>query len=48
MTKVYHTQKEIEADVKDGVLVVNEDVRFEVSFSIEASLKIAGNIKASP
>ena len=44
--KVYKTQKEIEADVKDGVLVVNEDVRFEVSFSIEASLKIAGNINA--
>ena len=44
--KIYKTQKQIEADVKDGALVVNDDVKFEVSFKIEASLRIAGNISA--
>ena len=44
--KIYKTQKEIEADIKDGVLTVDGDVKFEVSFSIFASLKIAGNITA--
>src|SRR3990167_2877727 len=46
MTKIYRTQSEIETDIKDSVLKVNEDVEFECSFSIEASLKIAGNINA--
>ena len=44
--KIYHTQKEIEEDIKGGVLVVDGNVKFEVSFSIEASLKIVGNIDA--
>ena len=44
--KIYKTQKEIEADIKDDVLVVDGDVKFEVSFSISASLKIAGDINA--
>ena len=44
--KIYRTQKEIEADIKDGVLTVDEDVKFEVSFKISAALKIAGNIVA--
>src|SRR3990167_1960206 len=44
--KIYKTQKEIEADIKDDVLVVDGDVKFKVSFSISASLKIAGDINA--
>ena len=44
--KIYHTQKEIETDIKDGVLFVDDDVKFEVSFSIEASIKVNGNINA--
>src|SRR3990167_8518268 len=44
--KIYKTQKEIEVDIKNDVLVVDGDVKFEVSFSISASLKIAGNITA--
>jgi len=44
--KVYKSQSEVEKDIKDNVLVVDEDVKFECSISIEASLKIAGNINA--
>src|SRR3990167_9136540 len=44
--KIYKTQKEIEVDIKNDVLVVDVDVKFEVSFSISASLKIAWNINA--
>src|SRR3990167_1934849 len=44
--KIYKTQKEIEVDIKNDVLVVDGDVKFEVSFSISASLKIAGDINA--
>ena len=44
--KIYKTQAEIEADIVDGVLTVNEDVKFECSFSINASLKIEGDIDA--
>ena len=44
--KIYKTQEEIEADIKDGALTVEGDVKFEVSFSIMASLKIAGDIDA--
>ena len=44
--KVYKTQSEVEKDIKDNVLVVDEDVKFECSISIEASLKIAGDINA--
>ena len=45
--KIYKTQAEIEADIKDGVLVIKGDVKFEVSFSIEAKIVVnAGNINA--
>ena len=44
--KIYKTQEEIEADIKDDVLTVEGDVKFEVSFSITASLKITGDIIA--
>src|SRR3990167_4997448 len=44
--KIYKNIKELEADIKDNVLVVDGDVRFEFSFSISASLKIAGDINA--
>jgi hypothetical protein len=50
--KIYKTQKEIEADIVDGILTVKGDVKFEVSFAIEAKIVIkagdieAGNIKA--
>ena len=30
--KIYKSQEEIEADIKDGVLTVNEDEQFEISF----------------
>ena len=36
--KIYKTQKEIEADIVDGVLKIRGDVKFEVSFSIEAKI----------
>ena len=45
--KVYKSQAEIEADIVDGVLLIKGDVRFEVSFSIEAKIVVeAGNINA--
>ena len=44
--KIYHTQAEIEADIKDGMLIVDTDVKFECSFKISAGIKVAGNIDA--
>src|SRR3990167_8570961 len=44
--KIYKTQKEVEKDIKNGMLVVNESVEFKCSINIDASLKIAGDIKA--
>jgi hypothetical protein len=45
--KVYKTQSEIEKDIKNGVLEIEGDVKFECSFSISASIKvIAGDINA--
>jgi len=45
--KVYKTQSEVEKDVKDGILTIEGDVKFECSISILASIKvIAGNIIA--
>lgn len=32
--KIYNTQEEIEADIKDGVLTVEDDVKFNCSFAI--------------
>ena len=45
--KIYKTQKDIEKDVKNGVLTVKEDVRFECSFVIDASIVVDGNIEAA-
>ena len=44
--KIYHTQKEIEADIKNNELFVDGDVKFECSFIINANLRIAGDIDA--
>ena len=44
--KIYKNQAQLEADIKDNVLVVEGDVKFEFSFSISASLKISGDINA--
>jgi len=44
--KIYHTQAEIDADVKYGVLQIKGDVKFECSFKIEADLEVSGNINA--
>ena len=47
MVKIYKTQSEVEADIRDGVLVVQGDVKFECSISISASIKVvAGDINA--
>ena len=43
--KVYKTQKEVEKDIKNGVLAIEGDVKFECSISIEASIT-ARNITA--
>jgi len=44
--KIYKTQKEVDADTRDGVLEVNGDVIFEFPLITSASLKIVGNISA--
>lgn len=44
--KIYKTQEEIEADIVDGVLRIDGDVRFEVSFAIYADIVVLGNIDA--
>ena len=44
--KIYKNQSEVDADIKDGVLIVNEDVKFQFSLKVSASLRIAGNIDA--
>ncbi len=44
--KIYKTQQEIENDIVNGVLTVNEDVKFECSFNIDASIVVSGNIDA--
>ena len=44
--KIYKTQKEVEKDIKDGVLEIDGDVKFECSISIEASIRVSGNISA--
>jgi hypothetical protein len=47
MTKIYKTQQEVEKDIKNGVLEVEGDVKFECSISINASIVVnAGNINA--
>jgi len=43
--KIYKTQEEVTADIKDGVLVINGDVRFECDISIRASIVVTkGNL----
>jgi len=44
--KTYKTVKEIKADVRDGVLKVNDDVTFELSFKLDISLNVSGSIIA--
>jgi hypothetical protein len=45
--KIYRSQSEVERDIKDEILVIEGDVKFECSISIEASIKvICGNITA--
>jgi hypothetical protein len=44
--KIYKTQEEIKKDIKNGELFVNEDVTFECSFEIDASLRVNGDIYA--
>jgi len=43
--KVYKTQAQVEKDIKNGVLAIDGDVKFECSISIEASIT-ARNITA--
>ena len=43
--KIYKTQEEVEKDIKDEVLAINDDVTFECSISINASIN-ARNINA--
>jgi len=46
--KIYKTQKEVEKDIKDGVLdCKNEDVTFECGIDIDADIVNARNIKAN-
>ena len=43
--KIYKTQEEVNADIKDGVLVIDGDVRFECDISIKASIVVTkGNL----
>ena len=45
--KIYKTQKEVEKDIKNGVLAIEGDVKFECSIYISASIKVtAGDINA--
>ena len=43
--KVYKTQAQVEKDIKNGVLAIDGDVKFECSINIEASIN-ARNITA--
>ena len=44
--KIYKTQEEVNKDIKNDVLEVDESVEFQCSITINASLKIEGDIKA--
>jgi len=44
--KIYKTQQAVEQDIKNGVLSIKGDVKFECSITILASIVIAGNITA--
>jgi hypothetical protein len=45
--KVYKTQREVERDIKDGVLAINGDVKFECDIDINADDINAYNINAN-
>ena len=45
--KIYKTQQEVEKDIKNGVLAIKGDVKFECSISIDASIVVTdGSIDA--
>lgn len=44
--KIYKTQSEVEADIKDDVLNIKGDVKFECSININASIIVTGSITA--
>jgi len=44
--KTYNTIEEVKADIKGGVLTVNDSVTFNFSLVVAANLKIAWNIDA--
>ena len=45
--KIYKKQLEVEKDIKNGILAVEGDVKFECSISISAGIKVSfGNITA--
>jgi len=46
MKKIYKTQEEVDKDVKDGILKINKDVRFECPISIRASIIVDGDLVA--
>jgi len=39
MAKIYKSQEEINADIKDNKLIIQGDVLFEIPFKIEASIR---------
>ena len=45
--KIYKTQKEVNADIKNGVLTIDGDVRFECNISINANIIVIGSIDAN-
>jgi hypothetical protein len=44
--KIYKTQQEVKKDIKNNVLSIDGDVKFECSISIPASIIVSGNIEA--
>jgi hypothetical protein len=45
--KIYKTQSEVEKDIKNGLLVIEGDVKFECSINIDASIVVtAGDLTA--
>ena len=44
--KIYKTQAEVEAEIKDEVFASGESVTFECSVTVKACLRISGDIKA--
>jgi len=45
--KIYKTQQEVEADIKNDILLIEGDVRFECSIAISVSIVVnAGDINA--